>query len=146
MRSYFCAAPKHPRLLCRKRFCCPASAFPGQHLVLLSSIRGCCAGNGFAVRHRRFLDSIGVCCLASAVAVSGNGFAVRHRHFLDSIGVCRLASAFAIQETVLLSSIGVSCPASSTPISKPTTTYMLCTTTYGLRSSPFFHASKFVTY
>ena len=74
------------------------------------------------------LDSIWFCCLASAVAVSGNGFAVQHRHFLDSIGVCRLASAFAIQETVLLSSIGVSCPASSTPISKPTTTYMLCTT------------------
>ncbi len=55
--------------------------FPRQHLVLLSSIRGCYAGNDFAVRHRRFLDSIWFCCLASAVAV---------------------------QETVLLSGIGVS--------------------------------------
>src|SRR5437870_1844469 len=68
---------------------------------MLSSIRSCYAGNDFAVRHRRFLYSIWFCCLASAVA---------------------------IQETVLLSSIGVSCPASSTPISMPTTTYMLCTT------------------
>src|SRR5207249_449850 len=31
-------AVQHPPLLCRKRFCCVASAFPRQHLTLLSSI------------------------------------------------------------------------------------------------------------
>ncbi|PYS15133.1 MAG: hypothetical protein DMG15_05760 [Acidobacteria bacterium] len=42
-------AVQHPPLLRRKRFCSVASAFPGQHLILLSSIRRCCAENDFAV-------------------------------------------------------------------------------------------------
>src|SRR2546429_9912194 len=78
-------AGEQPRFLFRKRFCCPASAFPRQHLVLLSSIRGCCVrkrfrcpASPFPRQHRRLPSSIRVC-------YTGNGFAVQHRRFLSSI-------------------------------------------------------------
>src|SRR5438093_684762 len=87
-------AVQHPPLRCRKRFCCLASAFLRQHLVLLSSIRRCGTGNDFAVWHWRFQDCIWFCRPASAVAVQET--ILLSSGFRGSIGVSWTASGFAV--------------------------------------------------
>ncbi|PYS17824.1 MAG: hypothetical protein DMG11_34295 [Acidobacteria bacterium] len=101
-------AVRQRRLLRRKRFGCIAAAFPGQQI-------------GFTVRQRRLLrrkqfgriaaafpgqqpdllSGSGGCC-------AGNRLAVPQRRLLDSNWICRQTTAVAVQETVSLSSSGIS--------------------------------------
>ena len=117
-----------------------------QQKNLLRSSANCRTASGFAVQQRQLLDSKRICSAAAA-------FAGQQSNLLSSSGICWtakaiccVAAAFAGQQSNLLCS-SVPVPARWVLANfEATTTYMLCTTTLTLWSSPVSHASKFLSY
>src|SRR5438132_93029 len=133
--------------------------FPDSKWICCAATASCCAAKEFATQQRELPDSKRICGAAAAIAGqqtnlqcssgvcwTANEFAVQQRRLLDSKRICSAAAAFAGQQSNLLCS-SVPVPARWVLANfEATTTYMLCTTTLRLWSSPVSRASKFLSY